>query len=176
MDRVVNAKETAMGHESIAAQIAKLQQMTVAELREEWRKLFNEEPRSRNRVGLWKRLAWRVQELEYGGLSERAKKRLKELMPDAELALRVPHGFMKDAATQPLITDRRVRNPRIPPPGTVLLRTYKNQKLAVTILDEGFEWEGRTYRSLSALAREATGCSSLNGLAWFGLAKRKPQP
>jgi len=172
MDGVVDARETPMGEESIAARIAKLQQMNVAELREEWRKLFNEEPRSRNRVGLWKRLAWRVQELEYGGLSERAKKRLEELMPTAELALRVPHGFMKDATTPPVIADRRVRDPRIPPPGTVLLRSYKGQKLAVTILDDGFEWEGREYRSLSALAREVTGCSSLNGLAFFGLNRK----
>jgi len=51
-----------MGEESIAARIAKLQQVPVGELREEWRKLFNEEPRSRTRVGLWNRLAWRIQE------------------------------------------------------------------------------------------------------------------
>jgi hypothetical protein len=172
MDGVVNAREMPMGEESIAARIANFQQMSVGELREEWRKLFNEEPRSRNRVGLWKRLAWRIQELEYGGLSERAKKRLEELMPTAELALRVPHGFMKDAAALPVIADRRVRDPRIPPPGTVLLRTYKNRKLAVTVLDDGFEWEGREYRSLSALAREVTGCSSLNGLAFFGLNRK----
>jgi hypothetical protein len=172
MDGAVSTKETPMGEESIAARIARLQEMSVGELREEWRKLFNEEPRSRHKVYLWKRLAWRIQELEYGGLSERAKRRLEELMPDAELALRVPRGILKDAAAQPVIADRRVRDPRIPPPGTVLLRTYKGSRLAVTVLDDGFEWQGRIYRSLSALAREVTGCSSLNGVVFFGLNRK----
>ncbi len=87
-----------MTQESITARIAQLQEMSVGELREKWRELYGEAPRSRHRVWLWKRLAWRIQELEYGGLSERAKQRLEELMPNAELALRVPRDFMKGVA------------------------------------------------------------------------------
>ncbi len=158
-----------MSQPSMATRIARLQQMSVGELREEWRKLYGEEPRSRHRVWLWKRLAWRVQELEYGGLSDRAKKRLEELMPNAELALRVPRNFLKGVEPAP---SRQIRDRRIPPPGTVLLRTYKDQKIAVTVLDNGFEWEGREYRSLSAIAKEVTG-SHWNGLRFFNLDRKK---
>ena len=160
-----------MSDASVWARIAQLQQMSVGELREEWRKLYGEEPRSRHRVWLWKRLAWRVQELEYGGLSERAKKRLEELMPTAELALRVPRDFLKGVEPLP---SRQVRDQRIPPPGTVLLRDYKGRKVAVTVLDDGFEWEGREYRSLSAIAKDVTG-AHWNGLRFFALHRKETE-
>ena len=86
----------------------------------------------------------------------------------AELALRTPRGFMKDVELPPT---RAVRDKRIPPPGTVLLRTYKNQKVAVTILEDGFEWEGRGYHSLSAIAKEVTG-AHWNGLRFFNLTRK----
>ncbi len=158
-----------MSQASIPARIARLQEMSVGELRDEWRKLYGEEPRSRHRAWLWKRLAWRIQELEYGGLSQRAKKRLEELMPNAELALRVPRDCMKGAEPAP---SRQIHDRRIPPPGTVLLRDYKGQKIPVTVMEDGFEWEGRQYRSLSAIAREVTG-SHWNGLRFFNLDRKK---
>ncbi len=126
-----------MAKESIPAQIARLQKMSVGELREEWQRLYGEEPRVSNRVWLWKRLAWRIQELEYGGLSDAAKKRLEELMPTAELALRNPPGSRKQKA--PSSSEHQVRDRRIPPPGTVLLRKYKDRSIAVTVLENGFE-------------------------------------
>ncbi len=158
-----------MSDASVRVHIAGLREMSVGELREEWRKLYGEEPRSRHRVWLWKRLAWRVQELEYGGLSERAKKRLEELMPTAELALRVPPDFLNGVEPVP---SHQVVDRRIPPPGTVLLRAYKGQKIAVTVLEDGFVWEGRQYRSLSAVAKEVTG-SHWNGLRFFNLDRKK---
>ncbi len=164
----VNGGST-MSQASIPARIAQLQEMSVGELREEWRKLYGEEPRSRHRVWLWKRLAWRIQELEYGGLSDRAKKRLEELMPTAELALRTPRDLLKDVELPP---SRAIRDKRIPPPGTVLLRNYKGQGIAVTVLEDGFEWEGREYRSLSAIAREATS-AHWNGVRFFNLTRKE---
>ncbi len=158
-----------MSEPSIPARITQLQQMSVGELRQEWKTLFGEEPRSRNRVWLWKRLAWRIQELEFGGLSERAKKRLEELMPTAERALRVPRDFMKDVELPP---SRAIRDNRVPPRGTTLLRNYKGQRIAVTVLEDGFEWEGREYRSLSGIAKEVTG-SHLNGLRFFNLTRKE---
>ena len=155
--------------ESIPAQIAKLQAMTVTQLREEYERLFNEQARSRNRVWLWKRCAWRVQELTYGGLSERAQRRLKELMPTAELALRVPRGRFQDYKDRAV---RQTRDARLPRPGTILMRQYRGQRIVVEILDNGFSYEGKTYRSLSAVARAATG-TRWNGWAFFGLTKEK---
>ncbi len=154
---------------SIPAQIARLQKMSVAELREEWKRLYDgEEPRVSNRVWLWKRLAWRVQELKFGGLSDAAQKRLEELMPTAELALRNPPG-KKHPPPAPI---EPVRDKRIPPPGTVLLRRYKDQAITVEVLTNGFEWEGRQYRSLSAVATEVTG-SHLNGVRFFHLDRKE---
>ncbi len=154
---------------SIPAQIARLQKMPVAELREEWKRLYDgEEPRVSNRVWLWKRLAWRVQELEYGGLSDAALQRLEELMPTAELVLRNPPGKKQS----PPASVERVRDRRIPQPGTVLLRRYKGQAIAVNVLENGFEWEGRQYRSLTAVAKEVTE-SHLNGLRFFHLDRKE---
>ena len=156
-----------MTKESIPVQIARLQKMSVAELREEWKRLYDgQEPRVSNRVWLWKRLAWRVQELEYGGLSD--LKRLEALMPTAELALRNPAGKQHPApaAIEP------VRDKRIPPPGTVLLRRYKGQAITVDVLPNGFSWEGRQFRSLSAVAKEVTG-SHLNGIRFFHLDRKE---
>ena len=158
-----------MSQASIPAQIAQLQAMTVGELRVEYLRVFGEEARSRNRVWLWRRVAWRIQELEFGGLSERAKKRLEELMPDAELALRTPPGRVHvrvQGAPGP------VRDKRIPRPGTVLLRHYKGQRLVVEVTKNGFEYNGRPFRSLSAVAREITG-THWNGLLFFGLTGKK---
>ena len=150
---------------SIAGQIAQLQAMTVGQLREEYLQLFGEEARSRNRTWLWKRCAWRVQELAYGGLSERAKRRLEELMPDAELALRVPPGRFQEARDAAV---RQTRDPRLPRPGTVLLKTYKGQRIVVEVLHDGFSYEGQVFRSLSAVARAIAG-THWNGWAFFGL-------
>ena len=158
-----------MTKESILAQIARLQEMSVAELRDEWKRLYDgEEPRVSNRVWLWRRLAWRIQELEYGGLSDAALERLEELMPTAELALRNPPG-KKPPPPAPI---EPVRDKRIPPPGTVLLRRYKGESVAVTVVESGFEWEGRQYRSLSALAEEITG-SHCNGFVFFRLDRTR---
>ncbi len=154
---------------SMAARIAELKELSVGELREKWRELYSEEPRGRHRVWLFKRLAWRIQELEYGGLSERAKKRLEELMPTAELALRTPRDFMKGVEPGP---SRAVRDRRIPPPGTVLLRSYKGHRIAVTVLEDGFEYEGQRYGSLTAIAKAVTG-SHWNGRHFFGLSRPK---
>ncbi len=158
-----------MSQASIPAQIAKLQTMAVGELRAEYLRVFGEEARSRNRVWLWRRIAWRIQEIEYGGLSERAKQRLEELMPDAELALRTPPGRHHAGVRA---TSGAVRDRRIPRPGTVLLRAYKGQRHAVEVTWDGFSYDGRPFRSLSAVAREITG-SHWNGLMFFGLTGKK---
>lgn len=160
--------------EPLAARVARLRTMTVAELRTEHRALFGEETRSRNRDFLWKRLAWRVQALEEGDVSERVRRRAAEIANDADVRVRAPQGAFgtKDApdAERTIVHNvGRVHDPRLPMPGTVLTRSYKNKVLHVTVLDEGFLYEGRTYRSLSAIATEATG-SRWNGFLFFGLA------
>jgi len=155
---------------SVIRRIHALRQMTVGELRIEWQKLYGEPTRSRNRDYLWKRLAWRVQELAHGGLSDRAKQRIEELAPDSFVRARTPNVAVP--ATDPAPVRRPQRDPRLPSPGTLLTRQYHGNEIRVLVLDNGYEWEGQHYRSLSAVARAVTG-QRWNGLLFFGLTERK---
>lgn len=162
---------------SMAARIRELRAMNVGELAARYREVFGEETRSRNKDWLWKRVAWRIQALEEGDLSERARRRAAELARDADVRVRPPRDAFERTApggrprsgTVPFAPHRDVR---LPLPGTTLTREYKGRVLRVTVLDGGFEFEGRVYRSLSAVAREVTG-STWNGFLFFGLTERR---
>jgi len=161
---------------TVINQIAALQKMTVGQLRVRWRELYGEESRSCNRVYLWRRLAWRVQELAYGGLSQRAKERIAELNKDDDLRFLPPRGWDPLTNAAPAPTSRHcarpVRDSRLPSPGSVITRQYKGHEIRVTVAETGFEWEGRPYRSLSSVAKAVTG-QKWNGLLFFGLTRRK---
>ncbi|MCP4005464.1 MAG: DUF2924 domain-containing protein [bacterium] len=159
---------------SVIRQIHRLQQMTVGDLRLEWMKLYGEPTRSRNRDYLWRRLAWRVQELAHGGLSDAAKARIEELAPEGFARARTPPNGngAPPAGTRDQHQHCGHRDPRLPSPGTVLTRQYKGREIRVVALDDGFEWDGRQFRSLSAVAGAVTG-SKWNGWLFFGLTKRK---
>ncbi len=159
---------------SVIRQIHRLREMTVGELRVEWMKFYGEPTRSRNRDYLWRRLTWRVQELAHGGLSDAAKTRIDELAPESFTRSKTPQNGngAAPAADQQPHQHRGHRDPRLPSPGTVLTRQYKGHEIRVVVLDDGFEWEGRRYGSLSAVARAVTG-QKWNGWLFFGLTKRK---
>ena len=157
----------------IDREVAKLKGMSVGELRERYQEAFGEPSRSRNRQFLWKRIAWRLQELEEGGLSERARQRARELARDADLRIRPPKGAF--GASGPLQGGRTTVHSfspsddcRLPPPGTILTREYQGKTVRVTILENGFEYEDKVYRSLTAIANVITG-SHWNGYGFFGL-------
>jgi hypothetical protein len=163
--------------DSVVAQIAELQRMTVGQLREKWKELYGgEETRSFNKQFLFRRLAWRLQELKFGGLSERAKARIAELNATDDLRFLPPRGWNPEAiVTQgatPLLERRPIRDSRLPSPGSTLTRQYHGREIRVIVLEKGFEWEGRPYKSLSAIAREVTG-QRWNGLLFFNLTDRK---
>jgi hypothetical protein len=162
---------------SVIARITALQKMTVGQLREKWKELYGgEETRSFNRTYLWRRLAWRVQELAYGGLSERAKARIAEINREDDLRFLPPRDWNPEAiaASAPSSGQRghAVRDPRLPFPGSVITRQYHGREIRVTVTETGFEWEGRPYRSLSAVARDVCG-QRWNGFLFFGLASRR---
>jgi hypothetical protein len=156
-------------HDAIHARIEALRQMTVAQLHEEWRRVMGEEPRSRNRVWMWRRLAWAIQAKEYGGLSERAKRRIEELIPLAEAWMPIGKRALERRLSPAPI---QKRDSRLPKPGTVLTRPYKGRTLAVTVLEDGFEFDGRKYPSLTAITTAVTG-SHWNGMHFFGLKRRE---
>jgi hypothetical protein len=156
----------------VLTQLRELQSMTVSELQLRWQQLYGEPSRSRNRQFLLRRLSWRTQELAHGGLSERAKARLHELMNDADLAdlrVRIPNGFVAANAVANAAAPRR--DPRLPAVGTVLTKTYRGKQISVYVREDHFECNGRSYTSLSAVAEAITG-QHWNGRLFFGLTKR----
>lgn len=151
--------------ETMAATVAALERMTVGELKDRWRELMGEEPRSNNRQWLWKRLAWHVQAKAYGGLSDRARQRARELVDETQIRVRPTREFKARIDQQ---ATSAVKDRRLPAPGAVVTRQYKGRRVEVTVLPRGFEYDGVTYRSLSAVARAVTG-SHWNGYLFFEL-------
>ncbi len=161
--------------QTTASMIKWLQRMTVGELRQKYAEVFGEECRSYNKDYLWKRIAWRIQADAEGGLSERARRRAEELACELDIRLRPPRNAFR-GADQGSVSESRVgilrrkKDRRLPPPGTVLTRNYRGERIAVTVLSNGFEYEGTRYRSLSAVAKAITG-SHWNGYRFFGLTE-----
>jgi hypothetical protein len=160
--------ETAMQRE-----IDELSRMTVSQLRQKYLEAFGEESRSNNKQFLFRRIAWRIQALAEGGLSERARRRALEIANDADLRIRAPRTrFGQDPTLDPkLSVTRKVAgdlDSRLPPHGSYLEREYKGRRIIVKVLVGGFEFEGQIYRSLSAIAGEVTG-TKWNGFAFFNL-------
>ncbi len=147
--------------ESIATQVTRLQRMTVGELRDRYAEVFGEQPRSRNKNYLWKRIAFRIQELAEGGISERALRRAEQLARDSDLRLRPPPGT--SVPTEPTTP---ARDPRLPPAGTTIRRIFKGKEHSVRVLEDSFEYEGRSFASLSAVARVIAG-THWNGFLFF---------
>ena len=159
----------------IATEVAALRQFTTKELRCRFAELFGQPTLATNKTWLIRRIAWRLQALAEGDLSERARLRAAELANDADLRVGPPQAprakagpSLAVAATPTAIQ----RDPRLPPPGTVLTRSYKGQLLQVLVRSDGFEFDGRLFLSLSAVAKAITG-SHCNGFLFFFGARRK---
>lgn len=137
----------------VLAKVAALKMMPVGQLKKLWRELYRTEPPEFNRTYLTSRLTYRIQELAWGGDSEVLEKRM---------AARARIVLSADS--------RQKRKSKInrPPVGTRLLREYQGVQYRVTILADGFAFEGRKYRSLSRIAQIITGMA-WSGPAFFGL-------
>ena len=145
-------------NDPIPAQLAELKSIPMPQLKEQWRTLFGTEPPGFNRRYLESRLAYRIQELAHGGLKPETVKRLEAL------------GEQLDGGN---ITTRRIRADRDKPiVGTRLLREWQGVEHVVTVTAGGFEWRGRPYQSLSAVARQITG-TRWNGWTFFGLKNHR---
>jgi hypothetical protein len=151
--------------DSIWTEIEQLRAAPIAQIRARYRELFQEEPRSKHREHLVRRLAWRLQAISQGGLSEAALRRAAEIAHEADLRVLAPREFRNGRA-------RARWDRRIPRPGTLLKRDYRGESIAVTVLADGFEYQGRHYGSLSAIATQVTG-TRWNGLAFFGLTRTR---
>lgn len=158
--------------QNIKAQIAALTKMSPGQLREKHLEVFGEPTRSGNRAFLVKRIAWRIQSLAEGGLSERARQRAAELARDADIRITAPRmPVASGGGTTQTTALPTTKASGIPTPGAVLTRQYQGRLIEVTVLPKGFEWEGNVYRSLSGVAKAVTG-SHWNGQFFFGLRPR----
>ena len=144
--------------DNVLAQLAALKTAPVADLKQKWRDLYEREPPPYNRRFLESRLAYRIQELTYGGLSEKTIERLDALADE----------FAGKKSRRRSLANRPVN-------GTRLIREWKGVEHSVTVRHEHFEYQGRPYKSLSAIAKHITG-TQWNGLLFFGLKNTRKQP
>ena len=144
-------------HEPILARLAALKAMSVNELKAEWQALFDAPAPNNSRTFLEGRLAYRIQELTYGGPDKQTRRLLDLLADEVE-------GTLTRKA--------QIADPRNPVVGTKLIREWDGVAHTVTVLKDGFDWGGQRYKSLSAVARAITG-TRWNGYRFFGLRERK---
>ena len=140
---------------SVLKQVADLPGLPITDLKKKWRQLFENEPPPYNKSFLVRRLAYRLQELAHGGLTSDMQKRLKDLA--------------KCDGNPPRNKKKHLQGDR-PITGTRLMREWKGVEHWITVLEEGFDYQGRKFGSLSAVARTITG-TRWNGKIFFGLKK-----
>ena len=135
--------------------VTALPEQSTDRLKTMWTELFQETAPPYNRAFLIKRLAYRIQELAWGGLSEATIARLEALAANGKVLERTPNP---------------VRNNGLPVTGTRLIREWKGVEHCCTVLEDGFEYQGRQFKSLSAVARAITG-TRWNGRLFWGVGK-----
>lgn len=142
----------------IPARLVALKTASTRDLKQQWRDLFDNDPPPFNRRFLESRLAYRIQELAYGGLKPETIRRLERLGEELD-------GGDKKKRSIRVDRDRPIT-------GTRLLREWQGVEYVVTVTAEGYEWQGRPYKSLSAIARAITG-TRWNGWVFFGLKNHR---
>jgi hypothetical protein len=153
---------------SVPSMLLALEEMTVGTLAELYLEVYGEPTRSRNAAYLRKRLSWRLQELRFGGLSEGAVAAIErhgDQLP--ELWRKRLLDFSAKVKPDPQVPVLP-RDPRLPPIGTVLRRVYRNDTHEVTVRNDGFEYRGQAFKTLSAVARRITG-TPWNGFKFFNV-------
>ncbi len=152
--------------ETIVEQIMNLKNQSLEQLKAKYEEVFKgEKPTSNNKTYLWRKIAYRIQEIEYGGLSTDSQARINELInqydPVNNKALRPEENSQEINPKKKLSRDRR-----LPIPGTVITKEYKGKTLEVKTLETGFEYCGKAYKTLTAIAKEVTG-AHWNGYLFF---------
>ena len=137
----------------VLARLAALKDMTVVELKAQWQSLIGTPAPNNSRSFLEQRIAYRIQELTWGGLAKPVTRLLDALADEVE----------GKKVRQSVISD-----PRNPVIGTRLVREWDGAEHVITVMTDGFNWQGRRYKSLSAVARDITG-TRWNGYRFFGL-------
>ena len=146
-------------NQTVLSRLAALKAMSVKELKAEWEKLIGTSAPNNSRAFLELRIAYRIQELTYCGPDRETRRMLDLLADEVEGHARRKH---------------RIADPRNPVTGTKLIRQWDGVEHTVTVLKDGFDWQDRKFKSLSAVARAITG-TRWNGYRFFGLRERKQE-
>ena len=148
---------------SIPQVIAELRSMPVADLVQRYEAVYGKPPRVKHREWLWRRIAWKVQEQRFGGLSQVARRRIDEIVETLDLP------FGKAATVRGSLPTKRASDPVA---GTTVSRVWRGREVCATRTESGWTCDGIEYRSLSAVAKAVSG-SHVSGPAWFGLARKE---
>ena len=145
-------------------EIMALKNAPLEELLRRYKELYGEDAAGTHRLYLWRKVAYRLQEREHDSLSAKAKGRLKALIEEYDPINNKVLRPDKPASCLPVI----VKDKRLPIPGTVITKEYKDTKYQIKVLEKSFEYNGRIYKTLSAIAKEITG-AHWNGYLFFNL-------
>jgi hypothetical protein len=150
--------------------------MNAPQLQAVHQKLFGMEHPIANCQHLRRKIAWHIQAAKDGGLPESVRQYAMAVAQGTELRSRMSENAARRLAQLPAeqittIQLIQTRDARLPMPGSLLVKKYKDKTLVVKVLDDGYEYDGRRYKSLSAIAGEIAGVR-WNGFAFFGLEKR----
>jgi hypothetical protein len=159
-----------MSENTIKKELAAMQKMTPTQLRERYRELHGDEARSGNRLWLLRRCGWRMQALAEGDMTDRAKRvreRALAMADDADVRVIPPRTPVPGTDMPRRVTATDLKpDGRLPMAHTVLTREFKGRRYQVTVLPNGFEYDGQIYQSLSAVAHAITG-SHWSGYHFF---------
>ena len=154
--------------DTVLSKVVALQRHSLVELRKQYSQLFpDEKVVPANKIYLQRRLAHRLQELAYGGLSDEAQAGLQGLIQQHDPINHKPNR-PAPASTGKLAGSKPLRDRRLPIPGTILTKIYKGTPLQVNVLEQGFEYQGKPYRTLTAVAKAITGIHWNGYLFFFG--------
>ncbi len=148
---------------SLITEIMTLKNAPLEAIKAKYAGLYGQDsPSSSNKVFLWRKIAYRLQELEYGGLPDDTKNRINELIkrydPVNNNTLRPKKNPGKEG--------KNGRDKRLPIPGAIIRKEYKDQLIEVKVLENGFEYQGKAYKTLSSVATAVTG-DHVNGYTFF---------
>lgn len=145
-------------------EIMALKNAPIEELLRLYRGLYGEDAAGTHRLYLWRKIAYRLQEREHGNLSAKAKGRLDALIEEYD-----PINNKALRPDEPVVNQlTSAKDKRLPIPGTVITKEYKDAKYQVKVLEKGFEYSGKIYKTLSSIAKEITG-AHWNGYLFFNL-------
>ncbi|MCD0462298.1 MULTISPECIES: DUF2924 domain-containing protein [Pirellulaceae] len=158
---------------NVTREVRKMEKCSVRDLRKQYAEVFGEATNASNKDWLIKRIAWRMQSNKEGDISKRARQRALEIACDSDVRMSPPPEMPKPKPPPDRKLTESFRpsiDKRLPPPGNLITRKYKGQLHICKVRQDGFEYDGEFYKSLTAVAKAITG-QHCSGYAFFNIQK-----